>query len=145
MVVDARRLNSQTYRGSDETREYYSNLQKYYVKVMVPGQGGLLKEKWLPRLDRHPDHWTDRVIGRSGYVTCKPPHPGLPRVSEHKLVMEFQLGRRLVKGESIHHKNTIRDDNRPENLELWLLSTRPGGRASDIKCPHCRKPYYPLP
>lgn len=43
---------------------------------------------------------------------------------EHKAVMEAKLGRKLVKGESVHHKNAIRHDNRPENLELWV-----GGRA----------------
>lgn len=62
-------------------------------------------------------------------------------IAEHKLVMEGKLKRNLVKGESVHHKNGERDDNHPDNLELWLGPTRFGVRASDTVCPHCGKVY----
>lgn len=62
--------------------------------------------------------------------------------AEHRVVMSRMLGRPLVKGlESVHHKNGIRDDNRPENLELWVGGIRYGQRATDIVCPHCSKSY----
>lgn len=52
-------------------------------------------------------------------------------VFEHVLVMQDVVGRKLTKGENVHHKNGVRCDNRPENLELWVRSQPSGIRAKD--------------
>jgi hypothetical protein len=80
-----------------------------------------------------------RVDFESGYVWCW--SDDIYAEAEHRLVMTTVLGRPLQDGESVHHKNGIRDDNRPENLELWIGPIRPGARASDIRCPHCQRLY----
>jgi hypothetical protein len=77
-----------------------------------------------------------REITTNGYVRLygysDHPRSDKGKIFEHVLVMEQQLGRYLHPGENVHHKNGVRNDNRPENLELWIVSQPAGQRPEDL-------------
>ncbi|MFH5805445.1 HNH endonuclease signature motif containing protein [Alienimonas sp. DA493] len=79
--------------------------------------------------NQHPN-WKGGKATLNGYVQLT---AGGPVRYEHRVVMERKLGRKLRKGESVHHINGLRDDNRPENLELWAKYQPAGQRVTD-KC-----------
>ena len=71
-----------------------------------------------------------RRTNRDGYVMLKLADGR--RIGEHRAVMEQILERILVPGETVHHKNGVRGDNRPENLELWFSPQPYGQRVEDL-------------
>ena len=51
---------------------------------------------------------------------------------EHRVVMSSIIGRPLMSHENVHHINGQKDDNRPDNLEMWITSQPKGQRAIDL-------------
>lgn len=78
----------------------------------------------------------ERRLRASGYVQVKlPHHPNASVtgwVAEHTVVMSATLGRGLVAGENVHHRNGVKHDNRPDNLELWVSAQPAGQRVDDV-------------
>jgi hypothetical protein len=94
----------------------------HHARYFRRGELGTAEE-----LDRYKGEWRKN---RDGYL-----YRGKRGVrgteSQHRVVMEAHLGRKLLPHENVHHINGIRDDNRIENLELWSSSQPPGQRVSD--------------
>lgn len=52
--------------------------------------------------------------GKDGYIVVKVENGDW--IPEHRIVAEQKIGRKLEKGEVVHHINNVPTDNRPENL-----------------------------
>lgn len=98
------------------------------------------RHKRGPRSPKHHGSWKGgRRMDRDGYILCHcPSHPGANHqgcVREHRLVMEQMIGRYLDPQEVVHHKNGKKDDNRPENLELFSKNSEHLKHELTGKCP----------
>ena len=80
-----------------------------------------LEPKRAPNGTGHINNYGYRMIGKDKIYKF-----------EHRIVLEQMLGRPLFKDENVHHINGVRDDNRPENLELWIIPQPPGQRVKDL-------------
>lgn len=74
-----------------------------------------------------------RSKDKNGYVVRRKYHANGKgeSVLEHREVMSDLIGRPLFSNETVHHKNGIRDDNRPENPELCVGQHGSGQTVED--------------
>ena len=90
---------------------------------------GLERVPIIPKPHEHPLGTTK--LNSYGYVLERVGSGRHGWIGQHRLIMERHLGRALRDGENVHHLNGIKDDNRLENLELWVRSQPTGQRVSD--------------
>ena len=125
------------------------NLTHRFGKGRVPWNKGLTKDNndkikkiGIKRSGKNHPLWKGgRAKATGGYIKIKSPgHLNVNcegYVLEHRLVMEKMLSRTLLPYEEVHHKNGVKDDNRPENLELVLKYKHYG----NIECPYCKNKF----
>lgn len=124
-------VGQRSKRSREEKIEYYrqKQLERFIKKNNLP-------------VDYKP--WKKKAgqgnITQAGYkvITLPDSEKGHPnafdarrRIHEHTYIMSKHIGRALFKGETVHHINGDRLDNRIENLELWHRSHPPGQRLED--------------
>ncbi len=116
------------YEGCDIKQLAKDHCGMHYERIRRHGNPGPVGRLVAPK----GSGW----VNRAGYrVLYKPDHPNrtkIDTVMEHVLVMSEFLGHPVKKGDTIHHRNGIRDDNRTENLELWTGNHPSGVRKSDL-------------
>ena len=97
----------------NEDLKYYIEQNNIAHAPFVKARHGKLNGRWTG----------GRIVDEDGYVLIKSSgHPFADRhnyVREHRLVMEKKLGRYLLPSEVVHHIDDNKQNNDPENLELF--------------------------
>ena len=94
-----------------------SRILLYNIPIILRNKkGGIKSKRWKN------GKYQDKV----GYIHIyKPKHLDSKDgyILEHRLIMEEMIGRRLKPEEVVHHKNKIKNDNKPKNLQLFENSS----------------------
>jgi hypothetical protein len=120
-------LKCRIYRKNNPTKweiQRKKNFEKHREKLGIDPTIKIMRKKG------------EGYISRQGYLSFKKKgHPCADkngRVQASHLVMYEYIGRPLKKGETIHHKNGDKLDNRIENLELCTTNHPHGQRVTDL-------------
>lgn len=100
--------------GCERKRESKGLCQTHYTRFRK-------QQDLTAPIKNQPAQWR---VNKDGYVIKG-------KTKQHREVMAEKIGRPLLRHETPHHKNGVRHDNRPENLELWSTSQPAGQRAID--------------
>ncbi len=115
-VVQDYKTNKHAVR--DFAEQHGVTIQTVYARMRAAGvvlrKGGDINSGTQCR-ERNPNWKNGTTLRRDGYVL---EYVDKKQHFQHRLVMERHLGRKLFKGEVVHHRNGNRADNRIENLEL---------------------------
>lgn len=108
-----------------------------YVLVVCPIQGRACRRikprwvQWNTKLRKSKGTCASCTKGIEGHITPQGYRvitvARRKQMLEHRCVMEEYLGRKLHKGETIHHINGKRADNKIRNLELRMSGNHPKG------------------
>jgi len=90
--------------------------------------------------DKNPQWKGGRRLNHDGYVEVYTPgHPNAHKhnyyILEHRLVMEKMIGRYLTKSEVVHHRDSNKANNLPENLQLFSENSEHLKHELTGKCP----------
>lgn len=121
------RPTSEYKRGSKLTKEHIEAIKRRHTGKIVSAETRRKMSDSRKRGKFRSPNWKGgRRIGRTdNYIQIyRPDHLFANKegyVMEHRLVMERIIGRYLTKNEVVHHKNKVRNDNAPDNLQLMTI------------------------
>ena len=106
------------------TTEHCRNisLAKKGDKNPMWGRYGILNNAWKGGISKRSDGYVQVLLLPNDFFY--PMASKESYVLEHRLVMAKHLNRCLLIWETVHHKNSVRSDNRIENLELLPTPNR---------------------
>lgn len=123
--------NGTCHRRQEVNRHYGRLLTRPFCEGCRKRLPLVEKQRWVPGYgSRRRPVLVTRDVSRQGYVRVLVDGKW---IAEHRVVMEAYLGRRLVRGEQVHHVNGDRGDNRIENLQL----RRAHGAGQAHRCLDC--------
>jgi hypothetical protein len=73
-----------------------------------------------PHGNKHPNWKGGRYFHSDGYVYNLLPDGKENYIMEHRIIMEHMIGRKLLKGEVVHHIDENKSNNNPLNLILFF-------------------------
>jgi hypothetical protein len=128
----------QWIRKNKDPKKYERELNRQKIKARQRVRKRLGLPIDAPKLTNNGRRWKEKDGYK--YLLMKN-HPNAAKsgyVAEHVVIMSKFINRPLCKGETVHHKNGIRNDNRLENLELWSHS-HPFGQRIEDKIKWCKE------